>query len=96
MTSATTTSLAGSDAKHPLCRVRGRPSTGQDRRFAAATTAYIVVAVRYLEQRDLLTQFGETYRKYQRRVPMLLPIGRRSPTPVDANAKSGIAPGGLT
>lgn len=43
--------------------------------FTVMTTAYIVLAVRCLEERDLLAQFGDTYREYQRRVPMLLPLG---------------------
>lgn len=41
--------------------------------FALMTTGYILVAVRLLEERDLVAQFGETYRAYQRDVPMLLP-----------------------
>ena len=44
--------------------------------FALVTTAYIVVAVKFLEERDLVAQFGDTYRDYQRRVPMLLPLPR--------------------
>ena len=44
--------------------------------FALATTGYIVIAVKYLEERDLVAAFGDTYRDYQRRVPMLLPWRR--------------------
>jgi methanethiol S-methyltransferase len=41
--------------------------------FALMTTGYIVAAVRFLEERDLVAQFGDTYRAYQQDVPMLLP-----------------------
>ncbi|MGJ4949319.1 methanethiol S-methyltransferase [Bradyrhizobium sp. HKCCYLS20291] len=40
--------------------------------FAALSTAYILLGVQ-LEERDLVTQFGDTYERYRRRVPMLLP-----------------------
>ena len=41
--------------------------------FALMTTGYILLAVRFLEERDLIAQYGDTYRRYQRDVPMLLP-----------------------
>jgi methanethiol S-methyltransferase len=44
--------------------------------FAFATTAYILIAVKYLEERDLVAAFGDDYRAYQQRVPMLLPWPR--------------------
>lgn len=46
--------------------------------FALMTTGYIVIAVKFLEERDLVAHFGDEYRDYQRRVPMLLPLPKRS------------------
>jgi protein-S-isoprenylcysteine O-methyltransferase Ste14 len=43
--------------------------------FAAAMTAYILVALR-LEERDLVGFHGEQYRAYQKQVGMLLPLPR--------------------
>lgn len=40
--------------------------------LAGMTTAYILVAIR-LEERDLVDEFGDTYRRYQQRTPMLIP-----------------------
>jgi protein-S-isoprenylcysteine O-methyltransferase Ste14 len=46
--------------------------------FAAACTAYILVALR-VEEAGLVAAHGESYRDYVRRVPMLLPLPRRAP-----------------
>jgi protein-S-isoprenylcysteine O-methyltransferase Ste14 len=46
--------------------------------FASIMTTYILLAVQF-EERDLLTVFGDRYRDYRRRVPMLIPgLGGRS------------------
>ncbi len=44
--------------------------------FALATTGYILIALR-LEERDLLDLHGESYRAYQERVGMLIPLAKR-------------------
>ena len=46
--------------------------------FAAAMTAYILIATQ-LEERDLVAALGDQYRNYRREVPMLLPLRHRRP-----------------
>lgn len=45
--------------------------------FAAVCTLYILAAIR-LEERDLLTYYGDEYARYRRQVRMLLPIRKRT------------------
>jgi protein-S-isoprenylcysteine O-methyltransferase Ste14 len=45
--------------------------------FALATTAYILIAIRW-EERDLVSAFGNVYEDYRARTPMLIPrLGSR-------------------
>ena len=45
--------------------------------FAAVTTAYIFVGI-FLEERDLVAQFGEQYTRYRAQVGMLIPFRRKA------------------
>jgi methanethiol S-methyltransferase len=42
--------------------------------FALATTVYILVAVKYLEEKDLVNALGDEYTDYQKKVPMIIPF----------------------
>jgi protein-S-isoprenylcysteine O-methyltransferase Ste14 len=52
--------------------------------FACATTAYILLGIQ-LEERDLIAIFGDQYRAYRQRVPMLLPYSLKRLDPTPAN-----------
>lgn len=45
--------------------------------FSITTTLYILVAVKFLEERDLRKLHGREYEDYQRKVPMIIPFTAR-------------------
>ena len=42
--------------------------------FAVLMTIYMIVAVKYYEEKDLVDFHGDAYKEYQKQVPMLLPV----------------------
>lgn len=42
--------------------------------FSITTTLYIFIAVKFLEEKDLLKAHGKTYEDYQKKVPMIIPF----------------------
>ncbi len=66
--------------RHPLyffvlCMIWSCPDITADRLlFNVSWTAWIVFGT-ILEERDLVAEFGDVYRRYQKEVPMLFPIG---------------------
>ena len=42
--------------------------------FAVVTTAYILIAVKFLEEKDLKKIIGKQYEDYQKKVPMIVPF----------------------
>ena len=44
--------------------------------FAILTTGYILTAIQ-LEEKDLQIHFGEKYTSYKKRVPMIIPFGKK-------------------
>jgi protein-S-isoprenylcysteine O-methyltransferase Ste14 len=60
--------------------------------FAVATTAYILIAIRF-EENDLAHEFGSSYEEYRRRVPMLIPFAKSfSRQKVARATKEAVAP----
>jgi protein-S-isoprenylcysteine O-methyltransferase Ste14 len=48
--------------------------------FAVMTTGYILIAIQ-LEERDLVSIYGNTYLNYRERVPMIIPVRGPAPHP---------------
>ena len=45
--------------------------------FTIITTLYILVAVKYLEEKDLKNSIGKAYEDYQNKIPMIIPFTKR-------------------
>jgi protein-S-isoprenylcysteine O-methyltransferase Ste14 len=45
--------------------------------LAIITTLYILIAVKYLEEKDLQKFIGKEYDIYQKEVPMIIPFTKR-------------------
>jgi len=45
--------------------------------FAITTTVYIIIAVKYLEEKDLRKTIGKEYEEYQKKVPMIFPFTKK-------------------
>lgn len=71
--------------RHPLyfcmlALIWSAPDVGSDRLLFNVLWTLWVVLGSYLEEKDLVAEFGERYRHYQKTVPMLFPLRfRRSP-----------------
>lgn len=46
--------------------------------FTLVTTLYILIAVKYLEEKDLRKYIGEEYEIYQKEVPMVVPFTKKN------------------
>ena len=57
--------------------------------FAVMTTVYILVALIF-EEKDLVAEFGDSYRRYQRSTPRLVPTGGlgRKGSPLEKNGRA--------
>ena len=42
--------------------------------FTLTTTAYILIAIKFLEEKDLQKSIGQPYTEYKKKVPMLFPF----------------------